>query len=230
MQNLIGVFLHFQIGLDTVCPEVHTKAAAVIMTAVFVRTFIIAERRPRRMATVYLKKHHPSKGETIAQSMKDCFDYGQNSEKTVDGELIHTYECDPKTTDEEFTLAKAQYLEITGRKQKEDSDVLCYQIRQSFAPSEVDTQAALKIGYDLAMRWTKGNHAFFVASHIDRPHSHIHIYYNSTALDYTRKFKYFYGSGQALRRLSDRVCIKRDLSVIKKPKLHSKGKFKHSGQ
>ena len=181
------------------------------------------------MATVYLKAHHISKGETIAQSMKERFDYGQNPVKTRDGDLIAAYECDPKTADAEFLLSKAKYKAITGREQKRDEDVLCYQIRQAFPPGELDTEAALAISYELAMRWTKGKHAFFVVSHIDRPHPHCHIYYNSTTLDCTRKFRDFLGSGRALRRLSDRVCIEHGLSVIANPKLHSQGKYKHYG-
>ena len=35
--------------------------------------------------------HHISKGETVAQSLKDRFDYGQNPEKTQGGELISSY-------------------------------------------------------------------------------------------------------------------------------------------
>ena len=79
------------------------------------------------------------------------------------------------------------------------------------------------------MRWTKGRYAFFVATHTDKAHIHNHIYYNSTSLDCTRKFRDFIGSGRALRRLSDRICLENDLSVITNPKLHSKGRFLHYG-
>jgi len=182
------------------------------------------------MATTHLKPHHISSGQTIFESMKDRFDYGQNPEKTWDGELIAAYMCDPKTADAEFTLSKAKYKAVTGREQKKDADILCYQIRQSFAPGEADPENALKIGYDLAMRWTKGRHAFFVVSHVDRPHPHIHIYYNSTSLDCTKKFRNFWNSSFALRRLSDRICLENHLSVITDPKPHSKGKFKHYGE
>jgi len=181
-------------------------------------------------ATTYFKPHHISKGETIAQSMKDRFDYGQNPEKTQDGDLVLSYECDPQSAEGEFLLSKAKYKAITGREQKKDADVLCYQIRQSFPPGEIDAETALKISYDLAMHWTKGNHAFFVVSHTDRPHPHCHIYYNSTSLDCTRKFRDFFGSARAVRRLSDRVCIEYGLSVIKNPKLKSKGRFHHYGE
>ena len=182
------------------------------------------------MATTYFKSHHISKGETIQQSMQDRFDYGKNPEKTQNGDLIAAYECDPATADAEFLLSKAKYKAITGREQKKDEDVLCYQVRQSFVRGEVDAETALKIGYDFAMRWTKGQHAFFVVSHIDRPHPHVHIYYNSTTLDCTRKFRDFLGSARAVRRLSDRICLENGLSYIANPKLKSKGKFKHYGQ
>ena len=174
--------------------------------------------------------HHISKGETIAQSMKDRFDYGQNPEKTQDGELISAYECDHRTADAEFLLAKAKYKAITGREQKRDADVLCYQIRQAFKPGEITPEEANRVGYETAMRWTKGKHAFFVATHTDRRHFHNHIYYNSTSLDCTRKFRDFFRSAAALRKLSDRVCLEHDLSVIQNPKLHSKGRFLHYGQ
>ena len=174
--------------------------------------------------------HKISEGKSILESMSDRFDYGQNPAKTLDGELILSYECDPLTADAEFLLAKAKYKAITGREQKKDADVLCYQIRQSFPPGELSPGEALDIGYELAMRWTKGKHAFFVVSHADRPHPHVHIYYNSTSLDCSRKYNNFFNSSFALRRLSDRICLEHDLSVIQNPKLHSKGKFLHYGE
>ena len=85
------------------------------------------------------------------------------------------------------------------------------------------------MGYETAMRWTKGKYAFFVATHTDRQHIHNHIYYNSTSLDCSHKFRDFIGSARAVRRLSDRVCLENDLSVITNPKLHSKGRFLHYG-
>ena len=180
-------------------------------------------------ATTYLKKHKISKGETIAQSLKDRFEYGQNPDKTQGGELISSYACDHMTADAEFLLSKAKYRAVTGREQRRDADVLCYQIRQSFKPGEITAEEANRVGYETAMRWTKGKYAFFVATHTDRQHIHNHIYYNSTSLDCTHKFRDFIGSARAVRRLSDRICLENDLSVIVKPKLHSKGRFLHYG-
>ena len=56
-------------------------------------------------ATTYYKKHKISKGETIAQSLKERFDYGQNPDKTEGGELISSYGCDHMTADAEFLLS-----------------------------------------------------------------------------------------------------------------------------
>ena len=180
-------------------------------------------------ATTYFKKHKISKGETVAQSLKERFDYGQNPDKTQGGELISSYECDYMTADAEFLLSKAKYKAATGREQRRDADVLCYQIRQSFKPGEITPEEANRVGYETAMRWTKGKYAFFVATHTDRQHIHNHIYYNSTSLDCSHKFRDFIGSARAVRRLSDRVCLENDLSVIASPKLHSKGRFLHYG-
>ena len=68
------------------------------------------------------------------------------------------------------------------------------------------------------MRFTKGNHAFIVATHIDKAHIHNHIIYNSTSLDCTRKFRDFLGSGKAVRKISDRLCLENGLSIIENPK------------
>ena len=162
--------------------------------------------------------------------MKERFDYGQNPDKTEGGELISSYGCDHMTADAEFLLSKAKYKAATGREQRRDADVLCYQIRQSFKPGEITPEEANRIGYETALRWTKGKYQFFVCTHIDKEHIHNHIYYNSTAYDRSRKFRNFIGSSFALRRLSDRVCLEHDLSVITNPKLHSKGRYLHYGQ
>ena len=164
------------------------------------------------MAATRLIALHVNKGKTVAQCLADRTDYSQNAAKTNDGEFISSYECDPKTADEEFLLSKRQYQHITGRQQK--NNIIAYQIRQSFKPGEITPEEANQVGYETAMRWTKGKHAFIVATHIDKSHIHNHIIYNSTSLDATRKFKNFFLSGLAVQRLSDMVCLEHGLSII----------------
>lgn len=182
------------------------------------------------LATTTLLKRHANEGETMAEAIRDCVDYGKNPEKTENGKYISSYECDPATVAAEFLLAKASYKAITGREQKKEDDILCYQIRQSFLPGEITPKEANRIGYELAMRWTKGHHAFIVTTHTDKKHIHCHIYYNSTALDCARKFRNFWGSSFALRRLSDRLCLENGLSIVENPKPRSKGDYKNYGE
>lgn len=182
------------------------------------------------MATTTLLQRHAGEGETIAEAIRDCLDYGKDPEKTESGKYISAYECDPATVADEFLLAKASYAAMTGREQKKENNVLCYQIRQSFYPGEITPKEANRIGYELAMRWTKGRHAFIVTTHTDKQHIHCHIYYNSTTLDCTRKFRNFWGSSFALRRLSDRLCLENGLSIVENPKPRSKGKFRNYGE
>ncbi len=164
------------------------------------------------MAATRLIALHVNKGKTVAQCLADRTDYSQNAEKTNDGEFISSYECDPKTADEEFLLSKRQYQHTTGRQQK--SNIIAYQIRQSFKPGEITPEEANQVGYETAMRWTKGKHAFIVATHIDKAHIHNHIIYNSTSLDASRKFNNFFLSGLAVQKLSDMVCLEHGLSII----------------
>ena len=141
---------------------------------------------------------------------------------------MSSYLCDPETAHAEFMLVKGQYQAETGRTAEQGA--LCYQIRRAFPQGEVTPKEANRIGYETAMRWTKGKYQFFVCTHTDKGHIHNHIYYNSTAYDRSRKFRNFIGSSFALRRLSDRVCLEHALSVVERPKLHSKGRFLHYGQ
>ena len=164
------------------------------------------------MATTRLIALHKNKGKSVAACLKDRTDYAQNPDKTAQGELVSSYACSPLTVDEEFLLSKRQYEQSTGRSQKRD--VIAYQIRQSFKPGEITPEEANQVGYELAMRFTKGKHAFLVATHIDRQHIHNHVLFNSTSLDGTRKFRDFFLSGLAVQRLSDQICLEHQLSVI----------------
>ena len=164
------------------------------------------------LAATRLIALHKNKGMTVAACLKNRTDYIENPDKTEQGQFVSSYACSALTADEEFMLTKRQYDLVNGRRQK--SDVIAYQIRQSFRPGEITAEEANKVGYELAMRFTKGKHAFVVATHTDRQHIHNHVIFNSTALDGTRKFRDFLLSGLAVQRLSDLICLEHQLSVI----------------
>lgn len=187
--------------------------------------FFSAGKGGAAIATTYIRPYKVAAGKTAVQTMEDRFAYGLNPKKIG---AVSAYLCDPSSAPAEFLLTKSQYQAETGR--AVERGALFFQIRQAFPPGEVTPEEANKIGYETAMRWTKGKYQFFVCTHIDKGHPHNHIYFNSTAQDCSRKFHNFIGSSFALRRLSDRVCIEHEPSVIQNPKQHSKSRFLHCGQ
>ena len=154
-----------------------------------------------------------SKGKSVANTI----DYVENPDKTRNGELISSYQCNIQIVDAEFQLSKRQYADQTGRNQG-DRDVLAYHIRQSFKLGEITPELANELGRELALRFTRNDHAFIVATHIDKRHIHNHIVFNSTNLNADGKFRDFKQSGRAIRRISDQICLEHGLSVIENPK------------
>ena len=180
------------------------------------------------IATTRLIPLHTGKGRTVGQAVSDIIDYAENPEKTNNGKLISSYQCDSRIADAEFLFSKRQYLARTGRRRGAD-DVIAYQIRQSFVPGEITPEEANRLGYELARRFTKGNHAFIVCTHVDKAHVHNHIIWNSTSLNYDRKFRDFLGSARAMRRLSDTICVQNGYSIVAAPKRRGKSYNKWQG-
>ena len=115
------------------------------------------------MATTRIMPLRAGTGRSVAKALRDSIDYFENPLKTDNGEWITSYECDARTADSEFLLAKQKYAALTGRNQGK-RDIIAYHVRQSFLPGEVTPEEANRIGYELAMRFTKGKHAFVVCT------------------------------------------------------------------
>jgi len=169
------------------------------------------------MATTTIIPLHTGKGRTVATALGISVGYIENPDKTEQGEWVTSYECDPLIADDEFLFSKNHYAAVTGRDQG-TNDVIGYHLRISFKPGETDAQTANKIGYDLALKLTKGNHAFVCCTHTDKQHIHSHVVINSTSLDCTKKFRNFKGSSFAIRRIADYLCVEKGLSIITNPK------------
>ena len=180
------------------------------------------------MATTRLMPLHTGKGRTVGQAISDILDYSKNPQKTDNGRLITSWQCDSRIADAEFLFTKNQYIQKTGRVRGED-DVIAYHLRQSFVPGEITPEEANRLGCELAKRFTKGKHAYIVCTHIDKEHIHNHVIWNSTAIDQTRKFRNFWGSTRAVRRLNDTICIENGYSIVENPKRHGKSYNKWLG-
>ena len=180
------------------------------------------------MATTRIMPLHVGKGRTESRAISDIIDYVANPKKTDNGRLITGYACDSRTADAEFLLAKRQYIAATGRVRGAD-DVIAYHVRQSFRPGEITPEEANRLGVEFAKRFTKGNHAFVVCTHIDKSHIHNHIIWSSVSLEYDRKFRNFWGSTKAVRQLSDTICVENGLSIVENPNPHGKSYNKWLG-
>ena len=181
------------------------------------------------MATTRIMPLHVGKGRTESSAISDIIDYVANPQKTDGGKLITGFACDSRVADAEFMLAKRQYIAATGRVRGKD-DVIAYHVRQSFAPGEITPEEANRLGVEFAKRFTKGKHAFVVCTHIDKAHTHNHIIWSSVTLDCDRKFRNFWGSTKAVRRLSDTICIENGYSIVADPKRHGKSYNKWLGE
>ena len=188
---------------------------------------LLLERRGC-LATTRLMSLHVGKGQTAGDAIKRALGYIKDPMKTENGILVTSYGCTPQTVEAEFMLMRREYLTITGRRRGKD-DVLAYHLRQSFKPGEITPEEANRIGCELAKRFTHGQHAYVVATHEDRRHVHSHIIISAVNLDCDRKFRNFWGSSKAIRRLSDTLCIQNGLSIIEQPKGHSKSYNKWLG-
>ena len=159
---------------------------------------------------------HIGKGRTMGRAIKKILDYVKNPEKTDRARLVSAYRCNAGLADAEFMLLKQSYLQKTGRERGAD-DVIAYHLRQAFLPGEITPEEANRLGQELAMRFTGGNHAFIVCTHTDRAHIHNHIVFSAVNTGCDRKFRNFWGSSKALRRLNDMLCIENGYSVVAEP-------------
>ena len=174
------------------------------------------------MAISKVLPRHTMKNRTRQRSMKERLDYDQKPIKTNDGEWVSSYMCAPETAAEEFEISKKLYHQITGRSQPAGRDVIMYRVIQSFKPGEISPEEANRIGYELAMKFTKGQHQFVVSTHVDKAHIHTHIEFNSTNLNCDGKFRDVHQSAMLLRKLNDELCRAHGLSVIENPKPSAK--------
>ena len=180
------------------------------------------------MATTRLIPLHIGKGRGVGTAVSRIIEYVSNPEKTDNGQLVSSYGCNSRIADKEFLFAKQLYIQKTGRTRGAD-DVIAYHLRQSFVPGEITPEEANRLGRELAMRFTKGRNAFIVCTHTDKHHIHNHVIFSAVNLDCDRKFRNFWGSTKALRRLGDTLCIENGYSIVENPQRHGQSYNKWLG-
>ena len=130
------------------------------------------------MAATRLIALHVNKGKTVAQCLADRTDYSQNAAKTNDGEFISSYECDPKTADEEFLLSKRSISILPADSRRTISSHTRYAspLSREKSPRKKRTKSAMKQRCDgqrentlSSLRPTSTNPTFTIISFIIRP-------------------------------------------------------------
>ncbi len=101
----------------------------------------------------------------------------------------------------------------------------------SFKPGEILPERELQIGQEICEQFLKGEYQYFMACHVDKKHTHLHVVFNNTNCIDGRTFETHENrrttkqdrSFQKLMNITDEVCRRHHLSVIAHPE-HNKGK------
>ena len=163
-------------------------------------------------------------------SAKSIADYLKSERRAIDNETVYSY---LEKLENAYLLHRCSRYDLRGReilKTQEKFYLADTALRYSVLGYNADSVAAslenivylelCRRRYTVQIGKTPDGEIDFVAVrqneklYTDREHIHNHIFYNSTALDSTRKFRDFLLSGLAVQRLSDLICLEHQLSVI----------------
>ncbi|SCW69146.1 Relaxase/Mobilisation nuclease domain-containing protein [Ruminococcaceae bacterium YRB3002] len=112
----------------------------------------------------------------------------------------------PEKAARDFTAAKNMWDKHDGRQ--------CYHGYQSFAAGEVTPEEAHRIGIELAERLWGDRFQVIVATHVNTNHVHNHFVINSVSITDGYKFYNFKADYEAMRRVSDEICLAHGLTII----------------
>lgn len=159
------------------------------------------------MATVNFIPEHTQN----ASAMRGVIGYCQKEKKTVDEKsgrcLVSGINCNGENAYEEFMTTKHVYEKANG--------VFFYHYDQAFSPDEkVTPEEVHQIGLEFAKQAWPG-HEVMVATHIDEPQLHSHFVINSVGYETGNKLRQDVYTLKYLRKISDEICIKHGLSVLK---------------
>ena len=162
-------------------------------------------------------KTHP-----IKTTLNKAIAYICNPGKTDETLLVSSFGCSAETADIEFSWTRRHAIDKGTN--------LGRHLIQAFSPGEVTPKQAHEIGMKLANEVLGGKYEFVLTTHIDKGHIHNHIIWSAVNADCDRKFRNFWGSTRAVRRLSDTICIENGLSIVENPKPHGKSYNKWLGE
>ncbi len=140
--------------------------------------------------------------------------YASDEQKTVNGDEKTMYvtgvNCIADTAFKEMNAVQQRFDKTTGN--------VAYHAYQSFKTGEVSPQLAHQIGVELAKRMWGDQYQVLVATHFNTGTYHNHLVVNAVNMWDGKKFNCNEGAYWKLRGISDELCKKYGLTVIKNPK------------
>lgn len=153
-------------------------------------------------------KIHP-----IKATVHKAIEYICNPDKTDDSIFISSFACAAETAayDFKYTLDHANDFNSIEKEIKENK---AFHLIQAFHPGEVSFEEAHKIGQQFADQLLEGKYSYVLTTHIDKGHVHNHLIF--CAVD-NMEHKHYHDCKKTywdIRKLSDRLCVEHNLSVI----------------
>ena len=146
--------------------------------------------------------------------------YIVRDDATMDGLFVSTNAAVIDPSDHAaIAQAMGETTQRVGKTKPRNGSVLAHHVIQSFDPAEpVDAETAHRIGEELAERITGGEHEYVIATHLDKGHVHNHIIFNAVNMETGRKFRCQRDTVRSIRKISDELCVKQNLTVMPEPK------------
>ena len=148
------------------------------------------------------------------KALHDVLDYDMNGDKTEQKLYVTGINCLPETVYERMMATKRQFNKTGG--------VLAYHAYQSFKAGEVTPQECHRIGIETAKKMWGDRFEVLVTSHVNGLHLHNHYCINSVSFVDGKKFENKIAEHMRMRKVSDEICKKHRLSVLRGSNFYSK--------
>ena len=143
-------------------------------------------------------------------SLRDAVDDALNRDKTEQDLFQSAIGCTCETAFEDMCRIKEMWHKEKG--------VQGFHLVQSFAAGEVSPELAHQIGLEFADRLLGGEFQAVISTHLNTKCIHNHIVWNSVSIQTGKKYRSNAKTYVTqVRRISDELCRKYELSVIQTP-------------
>lgn len=150
---------------------------------------------------------------TIYSDLQKVIHYADDNSKTIKGKekacFVTGVNCNAATAFEEMFAVQKRFNKVNGN--------VAYHAYQSFKTGEVTPEQCHKIGVQLAKDMWGTDYQVLVATHFNTGTYHNHFVINSVNMWTGKKFDCNKKAYYKFRNLSDKLCEKEQLTVIKNP-------------